>query len=102
MADCKWIVRRRGDHYEGTIVFPAGLAPVAVTTKGRSKSEAIARAATVAQAIVKNPIVAAVLPPGTGLAVEAISRIAKAKDVRAEVARYTGDGARRLAAALGF
>jgi len=102
MADCKWIVRRRGDHYEGTIVFPAGLSPVAVTTKGRSKREAISRAASVAKAISQNPIVASVLPPGTPLAIEAISRLAKAKDVGAELARYTGDGARRLAAALGL
>jgi len=102
MAKCDWIVRRVGDHYEGTIVFPAGLSPVKVTTKGRNKREAIARAATFAQSIVANPIVASVLPPGTGLAVEAISRLAKAKDMRAALQRYSGAGAKRLASALGF
>lgn len=107
-VDAKWMVRRVGpDRFEGTIVINIGgagsaLAPVAIKTKGRSKREAISRAASVAKAITQNPLVASVLPPGTGLAVEAISRLAKSKDIGAALQSFKGEGAKRLANALGF
>lgn len=94
-----WKLRRAGDGFEGEIILPAPVAPVAISTKGRNKQEAIARAASVAKSIATNPILSAVLPPGTPLAVEAISQLAKSPTAQT-LKKFAGPGAKRLVSAL--
>lgn len=87
-----------GGGYEGEIVIPLPVAPVKVATRGRNKKEALARAAAAANSIASNPLLAAVLPPGTPLAVKAITELSKDP---AAIARFAGPGAKRLVKALG-
>ncbi len=71
----------------------------------RSKGEALSQAAGLAQQIMSNPIVQAALPPGAGLAVEAIKRLADSEAVgklASEAKNIVGKGAKRLFGALKF
>ena len=103
------IKRLAPDLWEGTLVVPTGkYRQVHVKGVGAKKSDAIARAGEMAQAIAKNPVLAAVLPPGSGVAVKAATEIAravasgKASAVAGVLGTYTGDGAKRLAKWLHF
>jgi hypothetical protein len=87
-----------GGGYEGEVVIPLPVAPVTVTTRGRSKKQALARAAAAANSIASNPLLAAVLPPGTPTAVKAITALATDPS---SITRFAGPGAKRLAKALG-
>lgn len=98
----KWSVKRRGDMWIGTIVVTAGELPVSVGADGTTPRQAIARAAILMRELSRSPIAAAVLPPGTELAVEAIRRLATAKDLGRAMRNIGGKGARRLVRALGF
>lgn len=85
----------------GPIVGPGK--PLAVASKGKSPSSALAKAAGAAKTIASNPILSAVLPPGTGAAISAVEALAKAAPLgkMKSVARtITGPGAKRLAKAL--
>lgn len=81
----------------------AAKTPVAVKATHPTKEGALAKAADIASSIANNPIVSAVLPPGSGLAVKAVSGLAKAaasghlEDV---ATKLIGPGAKRLASAL--
>lgn len=97
----KWNLRpSAGGGYEGEIVIPmpVSAAPVKVSTRGRSKQQALQRAAAAANSIVSNPLLSAVLPPGTGVAVKAITSLATDP---AAITRFAGPGAKRLVKALG-
>lgn len=102
MSACSYKLVRIGDHFECTIVFPAGLSPVSVGTKGKNPRQAVSRAATAALAIVENPVLASILPPGTGAAVAALKTLASSPDVKAALSKFAGGGAKRLASVLGF
>jgi len=103
-------IRKLGpDLYEGTLVVPAGrYKQLHAKGVGVKKADAIARAGAMAESIAENPLLAAVLPPGTGVAVKAASEIAsavasgKASAVAGVLGKYTGDGAKRLAKWLHF
>lgn len=103
-----WKVQPAGKGFEGTIVMkvigPDGKpqAPIKVSTKASSKRGALARAATVADSILSNPILQAALPPGAPLAIQAVKAIATSTDIGETLSHYAGDGAKRLADALGF
>lgn len=88
-----------GSSWEGEILIPAPLAPVKVATKGANKRDAIARAASAAQMITSNPILASVLPPGTGLAVNGLLKLAQNPTAKT-LAKFAGPGAKRLGKAL--
>lgn len=111
MAKIKWKIKRRGpDTWVGTIVLPRGaggmarglsvIGPVAAT-----KADAISQAAAIANQIASNPLLQAAFPPGTGVAVKAIGRLAaaaaKGKAGRL-LKKLTGKGAKRLVKALKF
>ena len=89
-----------GGGYEGEIIIPmpVSAAPVKVSTRGANKQQAIQRAAAAANSIVSNPLLSAVLPPGTGVAVKAITSLAADPSA---ITRFAGPGAKRLVKALG-
>jgi hypothetical protein len=97
-----------GGGYTGLIVLPSeGNAIAAVKAKGPTKAAAIDRAAKLAQDIAANPVMAALLPPGTPAALHFAGKLAGA--VRSgqgraliEKAKSLGAGGKRLAKALGF
>lgn len=106
-----WRVRRTADGYEGEILIPSSLtarngtsaaAPVKISASGQSRKQALRRAATVADAILDSPVMRAALPPGAAPAIEAVKAIASSKDARRALGKYAGEGAKRLAAAIGF
>lgn len=90
---------RRGHH--ARVVIPRGgyLTPITVGAVGGSPAEAVHRAALVAQQIASNPVLAAVLPPGTGVAlgkIVSLSGAIRAGRGRQMLAQMAGPGARRL------
>jgi hypothetical protein len=87
-----------GGGWEGVINIPLPVAPVKVATRGRNKKQALARAAAAANSIASNPLLAAVLPPGTSTAVKAITELAVDPSA---LKRFAGPGAKRLVKALG-
>ncbi len=111
MPKIKWKLTRRGpDKWVGLIVLPSSGAgygrglnvrgPAATTKAG-----ALAQAAGIANQIANNPLLAAAFPPGTGVAVKAISKlaIAAAKGKAGKILKkLTGKGAKRLVKALKF
>jgi len=96
----QWHLKRAADGWAGIIDIPLPLAPVRVMTKGRNKQEAIARAAVAAKAIATNPLLQAVMPPGTGAAVMAITALAQSPTAQT-LTKFAGPGAKRLVKALG-
>lgn len=103
MADVNYKIRKLADgRVEATLIIPAGLAPVEVKTQGRSAQEAVARAASAVTAIVESPVLQAVLPPGSSLAIAAIKKLATSKDIRGALSQFAGPGAKRLAKVFGF
>ena len=114
-------VRRDGPLWTGEIQLPIGpgaLAPtalpglpmgirpttgqsIAVTAKGSSKSDALHKAAGIAEQIASNPLVQAALPPGAGAAVSALKLLGKSGAAEG-MKKLVGDGAKRIASALKF
>lgn len=106
-----WSLRRTApDQWTGTLVLPydprviPGGAATAIQAKGADKATALGKAAVLAKQITGNPLVAAILPPGTPAAVEAISALSKSAAVGKleEAAKnFVGPGIERLGKALG-
>jgi len=81
---------------------PAGQ-PIRFRATSKTKAGALLKAASVAQMIANNPLMAAVLPPGTGAALKAVSALAKsaaAGKLEKAAKKYGGKGAKRLVKAL--
>lgn len=114
----RWQYRKlpTGD-YEGMITFvpqqavtlpgfPGAIKagkPIKLRATGTSKAQALSKAARVAKAIADNPLMAAVLPPGTGAALTAVSYLSKsaaAGKLKSAAKRIGGKGAKRLYKAL--
>lgn len=85
--------------WQGTFQIPLPVGPATVSTTGRNRQEAVARAAVLAKSIVQNPLIASVLPPGAPLAVAALSKLAQSPTA-ATLAKFAGPGAKRLGKAL--
>ncbi len=85
--------------------FPPG-SPLRVVAKDRAtKAGAIQDAASIASKLASNPILAAMLPPGTGAAVAVTEKLMKAVGLGNldQVAKnLVGKGAKRLAKKLKF
>jgi hypothetical protein len=123
-----WKIRRTGEgSYEGWIILPVGMAqikqavtappgtplptattaipkPIAIkASSSTSAANALKAAAGVASSIVSNPLVSAIMPPGTGIAVkgiEMLSKSAAAGKLADAAGKLIGPGAKRLASAL--
>lgn len=79
--------------------------PVKLVAQSASKAGALAKASSVADQLLNNPIVAAALPPGSGQAVKAIKYLSKAANagkLASAAKNVVGNGAKRLASALKF
>lgn len=102
----KWRVRRTpaGD-YEGVIRIPGRFTATTVRAVAPTKKDALLQATGLAQEIADNPIVSALLPPGSKLALDTATKLASAAKVgklAEAAASVVGPGAKRLAKALKF
>ena len=78
--------------------FPKGK-PIKLKASGKTKAQALAKAASVAKMVMDNPILKDVMPPGshTALAaVEYLSKSASAGKLASAAKKFTGAGAKRL------
>ena len=97
-----------GAGWMGVIKVPiegphSGKSLIATTATAAKKEDAILKAASIADTITQNPVIASLLPPGTPLALEATKRIAqavKAGSVDDALRNIAGPAAKRLASAL--
>jgi len=113
----RWALRKNPDQsYQGTITIVPDRsirkrgrgklrkgAPIKLTATSKSKAGALAKASSVANALVSNPIVAAALPPGSDKAVKAIDYLANsaaAGKLESAAKAVIGPGAKRLKSAL--
>lgn len=85
--------------------YPPGV-PIRTVAKDRdSKANALADAASLASRLAKNPMLAALLPPGTAQAVkvtELLAKSAAAGKLASAAKKLVGPGAKRLAKKLKF
>jgi len=101
------VKRAKDGLWTGQVVMPVGPAgatrgqAVTVATKAKSKSDALAKAAGLAQQIASNPIVQAALPPGAGPAVQALKMLGQSGAAEG-MKKLVGAGAKRIAKALKF
>lgn len=94
-----FFAKRSGDGFEGFVTLPFPIAPVRVSTTGQNRADALNRAATAAKQITQNPLIASILPPGTPIAVEALTRLASSPTGK-QLAKLVGPGGKRLKSAL--
>jgi len=111
-----WKLRRDGDGWCGEIsipydpsVMPGGGGMVVRAQAQPTKAHALGKAATAAklieQQMQEHPALAALLPPGTGLALTAMSGIAKsamAGRLEEALSHHAGPAIKRLGKVLGF
>jgi hypothetical protein len=108
MADLRYNHRRApsGAHVVTLTYDPHTISgrsmPIHVGAEGATAKQAITRAAVALRALSSNPVAAAIMPPGTALAIEAINRLVSSSDIKRTVSRFAGKGARRLARVFGF
>jgi hypothetical protein len=63
--------------YAGEVTFPDRLGHAhTITSEGSSKVKALTKASSLAKTLVNDPTIQALLPPGAGAALNAVSRIA--------------------------
>ena len=82
----------------------AGGGRVVAVAKGANKAEALTKAGAIADKIMENPVVAALMPPQAALAVKAIkvlSKSAAAGKLADAAKKFTGPAMGRLKKALG-
>ncbi len=113
-ARIKWQLHAIPGGYRGTITIPVGLVRaggrtrkrvVKVRAKGKTKGSALSQAASMASKLATNPVLSAVLPPGSGTAIKAVGLLSKAVDSGAAGAvlkKLKGPGAKRLVKTLKF
>ena len=83
--------------------FKAGKT-VKLSAKAKTQAKALAKASSVADAIINNPILKAALPPGSSTAIKAIKYLSKSAvkgKLKKAAKKIIGKGAKRLAKALG-
>ncbi len=77
--------------------------PIKLVATSKTKAGALAKASAFAEKLAANPLLSAVLPPGTGVALKAVSylsRSAAAGKLSKAARKVTGKGAKRLFKAL--
>ena len=111
-----WQLRRDGDGWSGVVNIPINPAAmpgggvISVASKAQpTKAAALGKAATAAKMVedqmAKHPALAALLPPGTGLALHAMSGIAKsavAGKLEKALSKHAGPAIKRLGKVLGL
>jgi hypothetical protein len=87
-VNVKWKIRpAAGGGFDGVIEIPvhpgmvAGGGKITALAKGADKATALAKAAVVADQIMANPVVAALMPPQAAVAVKAIKALSKSAAV---------------------
>jgi hypothetical protein len=65
-----------GGGYEGYVILGRGTRARAAFGHGKTKAQAIGRAAAVAEKLMQNPLIAAALPPGAPIAVRVLGKAA--------------------------
>jgi len=107
----RWKVYKTYYGWRGVLYLPYGtgtqmLKVTSPARKGKKgKAQAIKDAAGIASQIASNPLLQAALPPGTGIAVKAVGKLADAAlkgKAGAVLKKLTGAGAKRLAKSLKF
>lgn len=111
MMNVKWrLAPIAGGGWAGVIEIPidagqvAGGGRVLATAKAQDKATALAKAGSIADKVLENPLVAAIMPPQAALAVKAIkvlSKSAAAGQLADAAAKFAGPGMKRLGKALG-
>lgn len=89
----------------GACHIPTGIGVITVAGVGDSRTEALARAALVAEKIASDPVLSAIMPPGTLAAIKATKGLAAAsaagiKTLKGFWRGLRGPGKKRLAEAL--
>lgn len=106
MPEMKFRVERTANGWDGTVVLPfavpqpGGGTGVAVTAAGPTKKEALLKAAGIAERVMANPVLSALLPPQAALALKAARVIAKSGLAKAAL-KYSGPAMSRLAKLFG-
>ena len=96
----QWKVRRISDGWEGEVTLPG---KIAMKAPGKTKAEAVARAAGLAQKIASDPIIASLLPPQAKIGLKALSLIsvaAKTGQVKALASKFKSPKLKKLALSL--
>jgi hypothetical protein len=110
MSAVKWSFRKINGGWEGVVDIPMlpgvvqGGGKLLTVARGQDKATALAKASAVADKVMENPIVQALMPPQAALAVKAIKVLSKgaAAGQLADVAKkFTGPAMKRLGKALG-
>lgn len=87
------------------MVVPAGAASITTTGKAKTKAGALAQAGTLAERVLKDPVISAIMPPQAVAAVKVARRLGKAAKMGRGVlkrlwGRTKGPGKARLVKAL--
>lgn len=104
--DIHWRLRKAGpDLWEGEIIFgsAASGAKMSVKALGPTQQTALAKAGGLAEQVIANPLVSAILPPQATLAIKAASMIGKsaaAGEAAKALGKFAGPGVNRLMKAL--
>ena len=98
-------IRPRGDVYLGEVEVPAGDTEVVARATGPDGAAALDRAAAIAQNIMNDPVMSALIPPEAHAAVASAQILARAASAGAGVLesiwhRLKGPGKKRLAKVL--
>lgn len=105
----KWSMKPSGTGWQGVVEIPVNPARVTgggvikAKAHGKTKAEALSKAGVIADQIVSNPVVAALLPPQATVAVKAIKAISKGAAVgklKEVASSFTGPAVKRLSSAL--
>lgn len=76
----RWRLRRQGNEWQGELVLPVGLKGcTTLTASGKTKAEALSRAASLAKATLSNPVLQAALPPQAQALLKGVQLLSKAK-----------------------
>ncbi len=95
----------KGSYVIGMLTIPTEVGAVQVATLGGTKADALMRAATIAQRIADDPVMAALMPPQAQAAISAAKALSAAarqgpKSLKKLWGKIRGPGKKRLAEAL--
>lgn len=95
----------KGGYVIGLLTIPTEVGAVQVATLGGTKADALMRAATIAQRISEDPVMAALMPPQAAAAINAAKALSAAarkgpKTLKRLWGKIRGPGKKRLAEAL--
>lgn len=106
MAKIAWNIKPIRGGYCATIITPDGRGgAMTIKQRGKTKTDAILKAAGIAARIAGNPIMSAILPPGSAKAIMVAGKLAAAVKLGKGakfLKKLTGKGAKRLVKKLKF